>query len=335
MKPIVGITMGDAAGIGPEIIVKALSLREIYDLCRPLVIGDLRAMEMGREVARSNIKLRAISRPSEANFKFGVIDVLDLKNIDVARLRMGEPQAMAGKASYEYIAKAVDLALKGEIHAIATAPINKKALNLAGYEFAGHTEILAHLTGCKEYVMMLYTHTLKVSHVSTHVSLRRACELVTKDRVLKTIKLTSNALRDFGIEDPKIAVAGLNPHAGEEGLFGCEEIEEIAPAIEEAKKLGIRASGPYPPDSVFMRAEKGEFDAVVAMYHDQGHIAVKMHSFMSGVNVTIGLPIIRTSVDHGTAYRRAGLRLGTADPGSLIEAIKLAAKMAERKLSRK
>lgn len=335
MKPIVGITMGDAAGIGPEIIVKALSLREIYDLCRPLVIGDLGTMETGREVARSNIKLRAISRPSEAAFRFGVIDVLDLKNIDVARLRMGEPQAMAGKASYEYIAKAVDLALKGEIHAIATAPINKKALNLAGYEFAGHTEILAHLTGCKEYVMMLYTSTLKVSHVSTHVSLRRACELVTKDRVLRTIKLTYNALRDFGIEDPKIAVAGLNPHAGEEGLFGSEEIEEIAPAIEEAKKLGIKASGPYPPDSVFMRAEKGEFDAVVAMYHDQGHIAVKMHSFMSGVNVTIGLPIIRTSVDHGTAYRRAGLRLGTADPGSLIEAIKLAAKMAEKKLSRK
>ena len=330
-KPTIGITMGDAAGIGPEIIVKALSLREIYDICRPLVIGDLKAMEMGREVAKSNIKLRPIHSVSEGKFKHGEIDVFDLNNIDIGKLVMGKPQALAGKASYEYIEKAVELSLKGEIDAIVTAPINKTALNLAGYRFVGHTEILAHLTGTESYAMMLSSESMRVIHVSTHVSLREACERVKKDRVLEVIKLGYEALKKLGVEDPKIAVSGLNPHAGEGGLFGREEIEEIAPAVEEANALGIKAYGPFPPDTVFLRTSKGEFDLAVAMYHDQGHIPFKMLGFMSGVNVTVGLPIIRTSVDHGTAYRRAGLRLGTADPTSLIEAIKLAVKMATTK----
>jgi len=330
-KPTIGITMGDAAGIGPEIIVKALSLKEIYDICKPLVIGSLKAMEMGREVAKLNVKLKPVHSVSEASFRFGEIDVLDLNNIDVKRLVMGKPQAMAGKAAYEYIEKAVELSLKGEIHAIVTAPINKTALNLAGYRFSGHTEILARLTGTKRYAMMLSSEAMRVIHVSTHVSLREACNLVKRDRVLETIKLGYEALRDIGIKDPKIAVSGLNPHAGERGLFGREELEEITPAIEKAKALGMKVYGPLPPDTAFLRASKGEFDLVVAMYHDQGHIPLKMLGFMSGVNVTVGLPIIRTSVDHGTAYRRAGLRLGTADPTSLIEAIKLAVKMAKNK----
>ena len=334
-KPIIGITMGDAAGIGPEIIVKALSLREIYDVCRPVVIGSLKAMELGREVARSSIRLRPVHSVSESQFRFGEIDILDLNNIDVDRLVMGKPQAMAGKASYEYVEKAVNLSLRGEIHAIVTAPINKTALNMAGYAFSGHTEILAHLTGTRSYAMLLFSDNLKVIHVSTHVSLKEACNLVKKDRILETIRLGYEALREMDIEDPRIAVSGLNPHAGEGGLFGTEEIEEIAPAVEEAKALGMKVYGPLPPDTVFVRASKGEFDLVVAMYHDQGHIAFKMLNFMSGVNVTVGLPIIRTSVDHGTAYRRAGLRLGTADPSSLIEAIKLAAKIAKNRMARR
>ncbi|MEM2876201.1 MAG: 4-hydroxythreonine-4-phosphate dehydrogenase PdxA [Candidatus Bathyarchaeia archaeon] len=322
--------MGDAAGVGPEIIAKALSLREVYDVCRPVVIGDLRVMEMGCKVARLDTQLRYVKSVSDAVFRFGEIDVLDLKNIDIKSLVMGKPQAMAGKAAYEYIEKAVDLSLRGEIHAIVTAPINKTALNLAGYRFAGHTEILASLTGTKKYAMMLSSRTLRVIHVSTHVSLKKACDLVKKDRILETIKLGYKALEDLGIEDPKIAVSGLNPHAGEGGLFGREEIEEIIPAVKEANILGIRVYGPLSPDTVFLRASKGEFDLVVAMYHDQGHIAFKMLGFTSGVNVTIGLPVIRTSVDHGTAYRKAGLKLGTADPSSLVEAIKLASKMAEK-----
>lgn len=332
-KPVIGVTMGDAAGIGPEIVVKALSRRETYDICKPLVIGDLGAMTMGREVAASKIELKSVSSVSECLFTFGTIDVLDLKNLDLRELRMGEPQAMAGKAAFEYIKTAVDLALSGEIHAIVTAPISKEALNIAGYNFAGHTEILAHLTDTKEYAMMLVSGDLRIIHVSTHVSLREACEMVTKVRVYKTIKLAHKTLTDLGITDPKIAVAGLNPHSGEGGLFGREEIEEIEPAIREAKASGIKASGPYSPDTVFLRAEKGGFDAVVAMYHDQGHIPLKLLGFMSGVNVTLGLPIIRTSVDHGTAYRRAGLKLGTADPTSLMEALKLAVRLTEIKFS--
>jgi len=335
IRPIIGITMGDAAGIGPEIIDKALSKKEVYDISRPIVIGDARVLEEALKVAKVGIKIRSVTLPSSAKFEFGTIDVVDLKNIRLSELKMGQVQAMAGRASVEYVEKAVNMALKDEIDAIVTAPLNKEAMNLGGYDYAGHTEILAHLTNTEYYAMMLVAGKLTVVHVTTHVSMIQACSRIKKDRVLTTIRLTQDALEKLGIQKPIIAVSGLNPHAGESGMFGDEETKEIMPAIDAAKKLGINVVGPMPPDTVFLRASRGEYSAVIAMYHDQGHIPVKMLGFESGVNVTIGLPIIRTSVDHGTAYRRAGLRLGTGDPTSLEEAIKLAVQMARFNLEKK
>lgn len=327
-RPTIGITMGDAAGIGPEIIDKALSKKEIYKISRPIVIGDASVLSDALKVAKVKVKIQPVAGPSSARFEFGTIEVIDLKNIRLSELKMGQVQAMAGKASVEYVQKAVELALRGEIDAMVTAPLNKEAMNISGYDYAGHTEILADLTKTKDYAMMLVAGKLRVVHVTTHVSMKQACSLIKKERVLTVIRLTHQVVQRLGTEKPKIAVAGFNPHAGESGMFGDEEIREITPAIEDARKSGMDVLGPMPPDTVFLRASKGEFDAVVAMYHDQGHIPVKMLGFESGVNVTIGLPIIRTSVDHGTAYRRAGLRLGTGDPTSLEEAIKLAVQMA-------
>lgn len=341
-KPIVGITMGDAAGIGPEIVAKALDLKEIYEICNPLVIGDCGAMNEGIKTARVQLRLNAISNVKSAEFKHGAVDVLDLANIDITKLEMGRPQAMAGRASVEFIKKAVDLALRHEIDAIVTAPISKEAVSMAKCDFIAHTEMLANFTNTADYAMMLVADALRVVHVTTHVSLEKALGLVKKERILKVIELTNATLKHhFGIQSPRIAVAAVNPHAGEGGLFGAEEKNEIAPAIEDAKRQGIDARGPIPADTVFVRARGGEFDAVVAMYHDQGHIPVKLLGFklsektgkweaMAGVNVTIGLPIIRTSVDHGTAYGKAGRKEGTANPQSLLEAIRLAATVATR-----
>ena len=332
MKPIVGITMGDVAGVGPEIIAKALSMKDLFNVCRPVVIGDADAMAEGLKVAHVQLDIHRVKNVSEAKFQYGSIDILDLKNIRIEELKMGQPQPMAGKAAVEYVKRAVELALAGEVHAIATAPLNKAAMNMAGYQYAGHTEILADFTKTRDYSMMLVAGDLRVIHVTTHVSVKGACDLIRQDRVLVVIRLADEAMKELGVEKPRIAVAGLNPHAGEGGLFGNEEIEEIEPAIKKAKERGIDVSGPYPADTVFLRATNGEFDIVVAMYHDQGHIPVKMLGFETGVNVSVGMPIVRTSVDHGTAYRRAGLRLGTADPGSLIEAIKFAARIAQTRL---
>jgi 4-hydroxythreonine-4-phosphate dehydrogenase len=340
MRPIIGITMGDAAGIGPEIIAKALSLREIYEVCRPVVIGDVDAMKEGVRVARLQLGINPIKKLSDAKFKHGTIDVLDLENIRIEELVMGKPQAMAGKASVEYVQKAVELALKGEIHAIATAPINKEAVSMAGYRYAGHTELLAHLTQTRDYAMMLIAGPLRVIHVTTHLPFSEVPSRIKKERVYRTIKLAHEAAEKLGIRNPRIAVAGLNPHCGEGGLFGGEEIEEIIPAVESARRDGLNVTGPIPADTVFVRARGGEFDIVVAMYHDQGHIPVKMLGLkwdeakkrwtsVGGVNMTVGLPIIRTSVDHGTAYGKAGRREGTANPQSLIEAIKMAARLVK------
>jgi 4-hydroxythreonine-4-phosphate dehydrogenase len=330
-KPIIAITMGDAAGIGAEITDKTLAKKEIYNLCNPIVVGDLNTLKDHMKVAKVELEFNSIEKVSDAGFNFGIVDVIDLKNIELEKLVMGRPQEMAGKASFEYVKKAVELALDGKVHAIVTAPLNKEAMNMAGIKYAGHTEILADLTKTKDYAMMLAAGNFRVIHVSTHVSMREACDLVKKNRVLRVIQLANEVLLNLGIKEPKIVVSGLNPHAGESGLFGKEEIEEVEPAMEEAKKLGINVVGLYPPDTVFLRASKGEFDIVIAMYHDQGHIPIKMAGFELGINVTVGLPIIRSSVDHGTAYRRAGLRLGTGDPTSLIEALKFAAQMAKGK----
>lgn len=334
--PILGVTMGDPTGAGPEIVAMALSRREIRELCAPLVIGDAATMEAAVEITGLPNEVRVVGKPEEAGFEEGVIEVLDLKNVDLKRLVRGRVDPMAGRAAFDYIHRAVELALKGEIDGMVTGPINKEALNKAGYHYSGHTEILAELCEAKDVAMMLVAGQLRVSHVTTHVSLREACDLVKKERVLKVIQLTHDAMQQMGIVEPRIAVAGLNPHAGEGGLFGREEMEEIEPAIEEAQQLGFDVAGPIPADTVFFRATRGQeigkglFDAVVAMYHDQGHIPIKLLGFVEGVNVSLGLPIIRTSVDHGTVFGKAGK--GTANPISMIEALKLGARMAGAKI---
>ncbi len=329
VKPVIGITMGDAAGIGPEIVVKALSTKEIYKISSPLVIGDGKVISSELTVRSSKLKLNSISRIGEARFKFGTIDLIDLKNIKIGRLKIGTANKMAAKAAVGYIKKAVSLARKGEIDAIVTTPINKEGLNKAGFKFSGHTELLAHLTRTKNYAMMLVGGPLRVVLVTTHLPLSKVSLSLSRQNIYQTIRLTWDNMKYFGVKNPRIGVAGLNPHAGEEGLFGKEEKKFIIPVVKKAKKKGIRVEGPISPDTIFHRALKGEFDCVVCMYHDQGLIPLKMLVFDRGVNVTLGLPIIRTSVDHGTAYEIAGK--GVANPQSLIEAIKLAAKLVKSK----
>ena len=323
--PLLAITMGDPAGAGPEIVVKALASPEVQSLCRGLVIGDAGVMRAAADIVGIPMRVNAVSAPAEMASESGVLNVLDLNDVDLATLVRGRVDARAGKAAYEAIEKGTLLTLEGSADAIVTAPLNKDALNQAGYHFPGHTQILAHLCGAKDAVMMLTADALRIVHVSTHVSLRDACNLVTRERILRVMKLGEEAARAMGVEKPRIVVPGLNPHSGEGGLFGHEEVEHIIPAIEEARALGMDVRGPLPPDTAFLRAFRGEFDLVVAMYHDQGHIPIKMVGFEKGVNVTLGLPIIRTSVDHGTVFGKAGK--GTADPTSMIEAIKLAATM--------
>lgn len=323
-KPLLAITMGDPAGVGPEVIVKALEHDNVWQACRPVVIGDARWMTDAARIVGTKRAVRAVTSVLDAGIHDS-IDVLDLANVskDVAR---GKVSAAGGRAAYEYIERAVHLTLHHQADAIVTAPLNKEALHMAGKMYAGHTEILADLCGVKGTVMMLTCPRLRVSHVSTHVSLREALTRVTTERVMRVIQLTHDALVRMGIPAPRLAVAGLNPHAGESGLFGHEEEKIIAPAIQAAQRAGIDARGPFPPDTIFWRATQGEFDAVIAMYHDQGHIPMKLLGFFDGVNVTLGLPIIRTSVDHGTAFDLAGT--GRADEQSMVAALLLAAHMA-------
>jgi 4-hydroxythreonine-4-phosphate dehydrogenase len=326
LPPLLAITMGDAAGTGPEIITKALALPELPELCRPLVVGDAATLHRALGFTGSPLTVHAVSVPAEAVFAPGTIEVLDLHNIDLGRLLLGQVDPMAGQAAYEYVKTATALALAGSADAIVTSALNKAALNQAGHHYDGHTGLLAELCGVSGATMMLAAGNLRVSHVSTHVPLRVAIDRVRPERILQVLRLTDDALRRLGIAHPRLAVAGLNPHAGEGGLFGDEEQRFIAPAIAEARRLGLDASGPYSGDTIFFRTMQGEFDAAVAMYHDQGHVAVKMLGIWCGVNVTLGLPIIRTSVEHGTNFDMAGT--GRSDPRSLIEAIKLAAIMA-------
>ena len=331
--------MGDPLGIGPEISVKVFAQTKVYDICRPFIIGDAGVMERAvREaVKRLDITIHPVSSVGECHFIPGIIDVYDLHNIEAAKLKIGMVDSASGEAAFSSVKKAIELATAGEIDATITNPLNKEALNMAGNHYAGHTEIYADLTGTKDYSMMLADGDLRVVHVSTHVSLREACDRVKKDRVLKVIELAHNTCRSLGINEPRVAVAGLNPHAGEGGLFGREEIEEIAPAIKAARSKGINAVGPFPPDTVFAKAHGGAYDIVVAMYHDQGHIPLKILGFqydkasgkwraISGVNITLGLPIIRSSVDHGTAFECAWQ--GSANESSLLSAIEYGVKLA-------
>lgn len=349
-KPIIAVTMGDPAGNGPEITIKALSHTDIYDRCRPIVVGDTKILEQAKcFVNRPDIRIHRCDSVSDAVFTPGTIDVLHLELIpDVHTFPIGQVSVEGGNAAFQCVRKVIELAMKGEVDATCTNALNKEAMNKAlefyhgeksdGHtHFDGHTEIYATYTGTSKYTMMLAHHDLRVVHVSTHVSLREACDRVKKDRVLEVIQIADKACKDMGIKHPKIAVAGLNPHCGENGLFGTEEIEEINPAIQEARQLGINAVGPIPPDSVFSEALGGWYDIVVCMYHDQGHIPLKTVGFVydrelqawkavEGVNVTLGLPIIRTSVDHGTGFALAGK--GTSNELSLVNAIDYAIRMA-------
>ncbi len=337
-RPLLGISVGDPGGIGPEITAKSLALEEIYDICRPLVVSDFGLMENALRIAGVQLELNRVSDPAEGKYQFGCVDVLDMDNVDMSKLVHKKVLKENGKACFEYIKKVINLAMAREIDATVTGPIHKEALNSAGYHYAGHTEIYSDLTNTKDYAMMLADGNFRIVHVSTHVALRKAIELTKKDRILKVIHLTRDMLGRLGVENPTIAVAGLNPHAGEGGLFGTEEIEEIAPAIEAAKSEGINAIGPLPADTIFSKARGGEYDAVIAMYHDQGHIAMKTAGFVyeedgtwssiSGVNVTLGLPIIRASVDHGVAFGKAGD--GRANPQSMIQAIRMAAQLCKK-----
>ncbi|MBC7235740.1 MAG: 4-hydroxythreonine-4-phosphate dehydrogenase PdxA [Chloroflexi bacterium] len=330
-KPLLAVTMGDPSGAGPEIATMAWADANLRAIARLLVVGDADCMAHAFQITGVPGRVRAIRRVGDARFDDEHLDVLDLDNVDLDRLEFGRVQAMAGQAAYEAVIKAIDLAMAGEVDAIVTLGINKEALHLAGHPYDGHTEILAERTGAKGVTMMLVAGDFRVTHVSTHCSLREAIERVKKERVLQVIRLTHQALQQMGIEQPRIAVAGLNPHAGEGGIFGEEETREIAPAIAQARAEGLNVyPSPMAPDTVFYRmAAKKEFDAVVAMYHDQGHIPTKVLAFAEGVNVTQGLPIIRTSVDHGTVFGKAGK--GTADPTSLKRAIEVAVSLARGK----
>jgi len=323
-KPIIGITMGDPAGCGPEITVKALRNPALYEKCIPVVIGDCKVfhhilgiLEEVNYLKKNEVTINPISCIEEAKGQYGIIDVYHLDLVDLDQFAFGEVSAMCGNAAFQCVKKVIELAMDGSIDATVTNALNKEALNVAGHHYSGHTEIYAEFTGTKEYTMMLAHDNLRVVHVSTHVSLREACDRVKKDRILKCIRLAYQECKALAIENPKIAVAGLNPHAGENGMFGREEIEEIIPAVKEAKEEGIDVFGPIPADTVFSKALGGWYDMVVVMYHDQGHIPLKTVGFrynqkeqkwdaVKGVNITLGLPIIRTSVDHGTAFDCSG-----------------------------
>jgi len=354
IKPILGISMGDPFGNGPEITVKALADPAVYERCRPLVVGDMTSMAYALAVAGKvsgiTLELNQVSSPAQAKYTYGTIDVLDMGLVppeaipDTSDLDKPRPFhvgacALGGEAAFQYVRKVIELAMSGQVDATVTNALSKEAINMAGHPYSGHTEIYAHFTGTDKYAMMLAHEELRVVHVSTHVSLREACNRVKKQRVLDCIRMADDACRSLGIQEPKIGVAGLNPHCGENGMFGTEEISEIQPAINNALAEGINIpeGKPTAPDTVFSKALGGWYDAVVVMYHDQGHIPLKVKGFVynreerhweavAGVNVTLGLPIIRVSVDHGTGFGHAGS--GQANALSLVNAMDHAIRMA-------
>ena len=333
-RPLIGIPIGDPAGIGPEITMKALSNPDIYKICQPLVVGSIDVLKKIAKILNSSIIFNEITHPMEGRYEHGIIDIIncgivshgeDAGNI-VQELEFGVVQAEAGRAAFECIEAVTLLALRGEVDAIATAPINKEAVRAAKIDFIGHTEMLESLTGTKDLLTMFQVKTLRVFFLSRHVSLRRACDLITKERITQYIELCSNAMKTLGLENTLLAVAGLNPHNGEHGLFGDEEDLEISPAIEEMKTRGYNICGPVPPDSVFHQALQGRFGGVLSLYHDQGHIATKTLDFERTISLTLGMPFLRTSVDHGTAFDIAGK--GIASGVSMEEAIKVACEYA-------
>lgn len=336
----IAITMGDPSGIGPEVVVKALANEDIYEKCIPIVIGDYEALKDAVQFSKLNLSLCEINAPEDAKGECGIVEFINLKYLEPGSWLYKQNSALCGEAAFQYVIYAIRLATDKKVEAVITAPISKESINMAGHHYSGHTEIFAEYTGTKDYAMLLASGNLRVIHVTTHCALMEACRLIRKERVLTVIKLAYKGCRMLGIENPRIGVAGLNPHCSEDGLFGTEEANEIIPAIQEAQKLGIHVDGPVPPDTVFVKCKAGIYDIVVAMYHDQGHIPLKLNAFqwdeiegkyssVKGINTTIGLPIIRVSVDHGTAFGKAGE--GRANEDSMIEAIEVGLTMVENR----
>ena len=325
MRTKIAIPMGDPAGVGPEIVVKTAVSKEILDLCDLVVIGDKNVLEKAIEICQVNLKIHTIKNIEEGKYEKGILNVIDLENVDMNTLEYGQVQGMCGKAAFEYIKKCVELAMEHKVDAIATTPINKESLKAGNINYIGHTEILGDLSNSRDPLTMFEVDNMRVFFLTRHMSLRKACDAITKERVLEYIERCTKALKQLGVSG-KMAVAGLNPHSGEHGLFGDEEVKEITPAIEEAQKLGYDVVGPVGADSVFHQALQGRYAAVLSLYHDQGHIATKTYDFERTIAITLDMPFLRTSVDHGTAFDIAGK--GIVSAVSMIEAVKLAAKYA-------
>ena len=321
-KTVVAITMGDPCGIGPEVVARVLASGEVHSACRPVVVGSSWSMERAVELVGGAVRVREVDSPAGAGMSEEFLDVVDPHNLNPEEVTIGKVSAACGKAAMEWVSKAAEFALAGQVDALATAPLNKEAASLAGYTAIGHMELLQQMSGAPEVATMLMSGRLRVVHLTTHRSLRRACEYVTKDRILARLELTHDSFIRWGISSPRIGVAALNPHGSDGGLLGNEEAEEIAPAIQEARQKGIDARGPVPADIVFYQAIEGAYDVALAMYHDQGHIPVKVYGFECSITANLGLPFVRTSVDHGTAFDIAGK--GIAQHQSLLEAVKMA-----------
>ena len=334
MPPKIVITMGDSAGVGPEVIIKALSLPDTYKICQPMIVGDAKVLTSVLESSKGawskeNLRLNPIKNIRKAKFNYGAIDLFDLDNIDMDRLKPGKVDSMCGKATFEYIKKGIEIVKSGGAKGMVTAPLCKKSMEDAGFSYPGHTELLAELTGTKDFAMMLVGGNLRVVLVTRHLPLKEVASSLSKEKVLLAIRLGVEAMKALGIDSPRVGVCALNPHAGEWGVLGKEEMETIIPAIEEAKKEEINISGPFPGDKAFYDTAGGRYDLAIAMYHDQGQVPVKLLSYTKSVNVTLGLPFVRTSPCHGTGFDIAGQN--KANPQSFMEAIKLATKLIGKK----
>ena len=325
-KPIIAVTMGDPAGIGPEIVAKSIADKATFDVARCIVIGDKKVMEKAIEIVGADLKVNVVESPADGDYSYGVLNMIDLDNIDMSRFEYGKINAMCGQAAFDYIKKSIEITMDKQADAVATTPINKESLHAAEVDFIGHTEIFGALTGTADPLTMFETNGLRVFFLTRHKSLRDMLDDIKKDRIIDYVERCTDALRRLGVKEGTMAVAGLNPHSGEHGLFGWEEVKEIAPAVEELRERGFNVAGPVPADSVFHQAAQGRFNSVLSLYHDQGHIATKTLDFDRTISITNGMPILRTSVDHGTAFDIAGK--GIAGAVSMEEAIRLAAKYA-------
>lgn len=325
-KSFIAVPIGDPAGVGPEIVAKAVADKEVFDVANCVIVGDKKIVENAIKIAGADLTVNTITEPEEGDYREGILNLIDLDNVDMSEFEFGKVNGMCGKAAYEYIAKSIELANEGKVDAVATTPINKESLRAGNINFIGHTEIFGALTDTEDPLTMFETNGLRVFFLTRHVSLREMLDMIKKDRIKDYVKRCLEALRKLGVTDGTMAIAGLNPHSGEHGLFGWEEVNEITPAVEELKAEGYDVAGPIGADSVFHQAAQGKYTSVLSLYHDQGHIATKTLDFEKTIAVTNGMPILRTSVDHGTAFDIAGK--GIVSAVSMIEAILLAAKYA-------